>query len=221
MLFLVILALFSQASSKIYRILERSDKEKTYNLSTILYGDKIIAKACLFDPEKNYHFFSRDSDPTAFSNIENNYFTLAERRLGLKPLSVILADFTEVPVIKKNNWSFKYFFNYLGVLIFSPSYLKKFEIVNPAKKASRFFIEVEGKKTYYGLIVFEEKISEANAKAFLKKLGVVSGEKYNLVAVFDYFPVKFVVFHGERIETVYESHPGHKQYDCLFITGGK
>lgn len=221
MLFLVILALVFQSFSRTYRVIERVDQEKTYNFSTILQGENVIAKACLVDPEKNYHFFSRDSDPAAFRKIEDNYFILAESRLGLRPLTVILADFTETPVIKKNNWSFKYFFNYLGVLIFSPPYLKKFDIVNPAKTSSRFFIEVQGKKAYYGLIVFEERISETNARNLLKKIGIVDGENYNLVPVFDYFPIKFVVFRGGTIETLYESKPGHKRFDCLFMTGGK
>lgn len=204
-----------------YKVLEKKDIEKNYSFFTINYGSKRIAQVCLVDPSRKYEFFSRESDPYFFRDIEKNYFQLTQKYLNQHPAVAILADFSKMSTKKGSSFSFKYFFNYLGVLFFAPSYLKQKEIINPSKEAKRFFVELTiNNKDCYGLIVFDNVIHEDKARELIKKTKAFGSDIY-LVPVLDYFPLKLVVFHGQEKEILYESHKNHRYYDCLFITGEK
>lgn len=211
---------FSLVSSDYYKVLEKSDKGKNYTFFTINNGKKEVAKACMMDPSREYYFFSKESDPFFFyRNIEKNYFTLSMDKLKRPPMYAILADFSVPAPSQEMSWNLKYLFSYVGVILLAPPYLRGQEIINSAKTSRRFFLEITiNKKDYYGLIVFNNPTSEEVAREMLKNTKVF-GDNYRLVAVLDYFPIKFVAFHGKEMEVIYESHKGHAKYDCLFITG--
>ena len=202
-----------------YGITKKSDSEKSFFFYFIKNNQKEIAQLCLIDPDKNFHFFSNESDSLFFKkNAERKLVTLArEKRIG-RPLCVILADFEKV----KNSKKFYkgYFWESVGLLIKAPNYFSGVNIINTEDVSKRFFLKIEiGKKTYYSLMVTESPMTVNEVKKIfisIKELGL--SNKIKPIPLTD-FPLKLISFSNEKVQTIYASDSVKGNYSCLFMAG--
>lgn len=201
-----------------YRIIQKSDNNKNYVFSVIKDGDgKVIAKFCLVNPDP-FYFFSIDSVPDLFPNIERNTFTLAEKKKRGQPVAAIYINFRNQTKVE---WSLniRYMVNYFGVLLFAPPYIKKVSILSPSKFSRRFFIgtKIEG-RDYYGAMVLDTQLDIGDVKKLLKQIKGI-GTVGMIIPVLEDFPVKLVSFVDKIPITIYESKKNHKTYSCVFLAG--
>lgn len=217
--FLLLLLLSGHyAVAEDYKITQKSDSDKNFVFSIIKDKDNIIvARFCLVDPGP-FYFFSADSDPDLFPNIEDNFSVLAARENRWQPVSAILADFNNQAAVKRS-FNIKYLCDYFGLLLLAPPYISRVEVLNPNKLSRRFFMEteIEG-KLYYGAIVLSVPMDASGVKKFLKKINYVT-KVGMLTPVLESFPIKLVSFISGKPITIYESSKDHQGYTCIFLAG--
>jgi hypothetical protein len=216
---IIILFIGQHSLASGYEVAKKNDSDKGYIFYTIKKNDKEIANFCLINPEKGFYFFSVESDSTFFKKSKKDFFLFAAEKKFGEPVCAIMADFSTKITITKKTWSFGYFFNSLGILVFSPPYLKKAEILNPSQTSKRFFIEIKkNEKNYYGLLVTDSLLEVKEARELIRNVKGLEGFEGNPTPILD-FPIKLLSFDGKYTRTIYESHKRHKNYTCMFLTG--
>lgn len=217
---LLLLALFSiSVISQNYHISKISDERQSFIIFNIKNSSTEIAKICLFDPKKNFNFFSNESDPFFFSgNVEKKLEELAkEKNLG-KPMCVALGSFEESKNVKR--FYPGYFWESVALLLIMPPYFENVNIINTSEKAKRFYLKITlGDKYFYSLLVTETPLTIKEAKRLfiiVKELNLT--EKIKPVPISD-FPVKLISFDGDKARTIYASDSVKRNYSCLFMAG--
>jgi hypothetical protein len=199
-----------------YEISEKRDKDENFIFYNIKQNDDTVT-VCLIDSEKDFQFYSEESDPKPFANIEDNIRFLAKKK-GLGQVNcLILADLSGVksPGLQFN---FSYFRESIGVIFLAPTYLKKAKIINPENLANRFFIELTiNNKIFYCLIDFKTAVKKDYAKKIIKNIAIFEKMNFNLVPI-NNFPIKLVSYNNKRASTIYESKKGHRKYSCLYLS---
>lgn len=202
-----------------YKVINRTDKNKSFVFSVIKKDNQDIARFCLVDPNP-FYFYSIESDPDLFPGIEKNLDILAERKGRGYPVAMILVDFRNQEKIKRP-LNFKYLVNYFFLISFSPPYLKKVEILNPSRFSRVFFVETKVEdKTYYGALELPKKYQADEAKKLIQPIKG-AGEISLIVPVLDNVPIKLVVIQNSSPLTLYESSPGHQEFSCIFLASEK
>jgi hypothetical protein len=217
LIFLLLFSCFLSAQN--YLINKMSDQNKSFIIFTVKNNNTEVAKICLFDPKKNFNFFSKESDPVFFyDNIERQLEELAkEKNLG-KPMCVALGSFEESKNVKK--FYPGYFWESLALLVIMPPYFENVNIISTAEKSKRFYLKVTlGDKYFYSLLVTETPLTIKEAKKLfiiIPELNLT--EKIKPVPISD-FPVKLISFDGDRAKTIYSSDSVKRNYSCLFMAG--
>lgn len=203
-----------------YNVTQKSDSGRNFVFSFIKdENGKIVAEFCLVNPD-SFHFFSMDSDPDLFPNIEENISMLSERKGKGQPIAAILVDFSHQTNVKKS-FNIRYLCNRLGILMFAPPYIKKVNILNPDKSSKRFFIETKiYDKDYYGMMVLDSLRDIDGVKKLLRKVDNV-GKVGMITSVLEDFPIKLISFNNETFSVIYESEKSHKGYTCIFLADTK
>lgn len=219
LIFLLLLIIAVLCSADEYSVSNRTDKNNNFVYSVISSGDQVVARFCLVNPDP-FYFYSMESDPDLFPNIEENLFTLAERKERGQPVAMILVDFRNQEKIKRP-LKFKYLISYLFLVSFSPPYLRKVEILNPSSFSKFFIVEmkIDG-KGYYGALELPRRYETNEAKKFIKSIKE-AGEISLIIPVLENLPVKLVAIENGLPITLYESYPGHQEFSCIFLAGEK
>lgn len=202
-----------------YKVSNKTDKNRNFVFSVIKKDNQTVARFCLVDPNP-FYFYSMESDPDLFPEIEKNLSSLAERKGRGYPAAMILVDFRNQEKIKRP-LNFSYLVNYFFLISFSPPYLRKVEILNPSRFSRVFFVEtkVDG-KTYYGALELPKKYQADEAKKFIQSIKG-AGEISLIVPVLDNVPIKLVVMQNDSATTLFESSPGHQEFSCIFLASEK
>jgi len=215
---LLIFISFSALAQK-YELTKSSDPDKSFFFYFIKTDQKDIAKLCLIDSDKDFHFFSNQSDSLFFKkNAEKKITALAKDKKIGKPLCVILADFEKT----KNSKRFYkgYFWESLGLIFAAPVYFREVNLIKTNKISKRFFLKIEiNKKTYYSIMATESPMTIEEVKKIfiqIKELGL--NKNIKPIPLTD-FPLKLISFNNEKAQTIYASDSVKGNYSCLFMAG--
>jgi len=216
---LILLALFAIAllGSSNYSVSTKTDKNNNFVYSVISRGEQVVARFCLINPDP-FYFYSMESDADLFPNIEKNVNILAERKKRGQPVAMILVDFRNQEKIRRP-LNFKYLIHYLLLISFAPPYLRQVEILNPSSFSKSFIVEmkIDG-KSYYGALELPRRYETNEAKKFIRSIKG-AGEISLIIPVLENLPVKLVAFKNGIPVTLYESHPNHQEFSCIFLAG--
>lgn len=209
----------SSLPAKSYQISKMSDKHQSFIIFTIKDNEQEIAKICLFDPKKNFTFFSNESDPSFFNgNVEKRLEELAQVKKIGKPICVALGSFKESEHVRKIYPG--YFWESIALLLTMPPYFEKVNIINTQERSKRFYLKVTiGDKYFYSLMVTEKLLTIKEAKIIFTKVKELNlNERIKPIPISD-FPVKLISFDGNKVQTIYVSDNIKRNYSCLFIAG--
>ena len=218
-IFVLLIFVSFSALAQNYELIKKSDPDKSFFFYFIKTAKKDVAKLCLIDSDKDFRFFSNQSDSLFFKkNAEKKIFALArEKKIG-KPLCVILADFKNA---RDSTRFYKgYFWESLELIFAAPAYFREVNLIKTDGLSKRFFLKIKvNKKTYYSIMATESPMTIEEVKKIfiqIKEFGLT--DKIKPIPLND-FPLKLISFSNEKAQTLYASDSVKGNYTCLFITG--